>query len=135
VVNRGGAGAPFAATDATGDGATKEPFTVAAVTGRAAFDGFDTAAELGAGGTECESGTAIVDASAACLNSTDLWCPRVAMVQSVSPKEAVVAVLWNPFFTRNTLPEQAVLHQVRQNDLHKVLKGQEMKLRGKGEPQ
>ena len=49
--------------------------------------------------------------------------------------DPVIAVLRNPLSTRNTLPKQTVLHRVRQNRLHKVLKGQEMELEGSREPQ
>src|SRR5580704_8856024 len=91
AVNLGGAGAPFAATAATGDAVLVlvVPFNVAEVTGRPAVAGVIAPAGLElAAGIAIDSGidAADADARAACLNSTDFKLPRVAMIQSVSPK-------------------------------------------------
>jgi hypothetical protein len=99
----GGAGAPFAETAATGDAGLGlvVPFTIAEVMGRAALVGFMTATGLLAAGVGAtDSGTELEDAGAkpACLNSTDFKLPRVAMIQSVSPKRVRSLVLRNPCF-------------------------------------
>jgi len=102
AVNLGGAGAPFAATAATGDAvpAVAVPFIVAETTGLGALADFITAAVLAAGSGATDSGTELEDAGAkpACLNSTDFKLPRVAMIQSVSPKTVRLLILRNPCF-------------------------------------
>jgi hypothetical protein len=113
AVNLGGAGAPFAATAATGDVVLVlvVPFNVAEVTGDAAVAGFIAAAGLGlAEEIASDSGTEAVDAPAraACLYSTDFKFPRVAMIQSVSPKQVLIGELRNPCFLCNELRSKPV---------------------------
>jgi len=67
-VKRGAFGAPFAAAAAMGDAAFAGECVVATVAGLATLATF-------------------IAASAAGLSSTDFICPRVAMTQSVSPKD------------------------------------------------
>jgi hypothetical protein len=104
------------------------PFTVADDTGLGALKGCISAAELAAGSTAGVSGTALEDATAkaACLNSTDFKCPRVAMTQSVSPKKVATAVFRNRSSSRNTSKKQIVLHHVEAVRRCKLLKPRQM---------
>jgi hypothetical protein len=97
-------GAPFAATAATGDDAVVVPLTFEDVMRGAASDVLTVAAELAAGITEGASEATLADVAAkpACLNSTDFKCPRVAIFQSVSPKNALNDVLRKLLLIRNT---------------------------------
>jgi hypothetical protein len=132
AVNLGGAGAPFVATAVTGDVALAAVvlFTAAEVMGRAPLTDFITVAGLGraAGIASSDSGTEAADANAkaACLNSTDFKFPRVAMIQSVSPKRVRLLILRNPRFILQRAKKQAALHEVRPLPSPKVLKGREM---------
>ena len=101
---------------------------VAGVTGRSAIEGCINAAELAAGGKAGVSGAALADVAAkpACLNSTDFKCPRVAMIQSVSPKGVATAVFRNPIFISQHIGEANRSPLVRRVGCSKLLKRRKM---------